>query len=178
MQVETRGAIATCLWWYGAIPWTCDERRRKLVVEKSAAAEIYPLKRIVVLAGPVDQKDQSRSDSEAAIAGTGYLPLPSDPPFDAAVEIPLKRCSKCGLELPRTAFYADRQKKDGLHPRCKQCNDRPLQERAARKRDQRLQTKKELREKAVILAAQRPPLVPSKFNFTRVLTDNGPKSYM
>lgn len=37
-----------------------------------------------------------------------------------------KKCSKCKRELPATSYYfhIDRQKKDGLHPSCKDCKSK------------------------------------------------------
>lgn len=35
---------------------------------------------------------------------------------------PLKTCTKCGQALPLTAFYRDKSKRDGLHPKCKACH--------------------------------------------------------
>lgn len=37
----------------------------------------------------------------------------------------MKRCTKCGLDLPVTAFSKDRTKRDGLYSSCKNCH-RPL----------------------------------------------------
>ena len=39
--------------------------------------------------------------------------------FDEAVET--KRCYKCGEVKPRSEFYKDRSRSDGLDPRCKSC---------------------------------------------------------
>lgn len=33
----------------------------------------------------------------------------------------LKRCSRCGRELPRTDFHKSASKKDGLQSECKEC---------------------------------------------------------
>lgn len=36
-------------------------------------------------------------------------------------DIPTKRCYRCGKELPLSEFYKDKDKKDGLNVRCKEC---------------------------------------------------------
>lgn len=36
-------------------------------------------------------------------------------------EVSVKTCSKCKHVLPRTTFYRDRQRPDGLAPQCKDC---------------------------------------------------------
>ncbi len=35
----------------------------------------------------------------------------------------MKPCTKCGRELERSAFYADKRRRDGLFPWCSECAD-------------------------------------------------------
>lgn len=34
----------------------------------------------------------------------------------------MKTCTKCGVSKPLSAYHKDRSKKDGLHPKCKDCH--------------------------------------------------------
>ena len=42
-------------------------------------------------------------------------------------EVKIKRCSKCGRELPISEFYKDKNTKDGLYSNCKECHSKCCQ---------------------------------------------------
>lgn len=52
----------------------------------------------------------------------------------SGVDLMTKRCSKCGQTRPASKFYRNTKSKDGLHGWCKECVDRGVKERAARRR--------------------------------------------
>lgn len=45
---------------------------------------------------------------------------------------PIKRCPKCGRDLPHSAFKICMKAHDGLRKRCMECNDRDLDTQAKR----------------------------------------------
>ena len=55
----------------------------------------------------------------------------------------LKKCTKCGEEQPRTAFYPAKIVRNGLRPRCKSCDKLLAQEWRKRNRARVLATVKE-----------------------------------
>ena len=40
----------------------------------------------------------------------------------------MRQCSKCGMWKPKTAFYRDKRRKDGLQIRCKSCRNADMAE--------------------------------------------------
>lgn len=42
-------------------------------------------------------------------------------------EVKIKRCSKCGRELPTDNFYRDKKAKDGLYSWCRECHSKYCQ---------------------------------------------------
>lgn len=49
------------------------------------------------------------------------------------MDLAAKRCSVCAVTRPTTEFYRDRHRRDGLMPRCRQCDK--ARTRAAYERD-------------------------------------------
>lgn len=87
-----------------------------------------------------------RSDESAPMQSDGQesttnsvCRLPETLPLDSAGETHTKRCSKCGVEKPRTEFSRDRQKKDGLRYECKPCDSRRSAQHHRSNRERRIQ---------------------------------------
>lgn len=47
---------------------------------------------------------------------------------------PVKRCSKCGRELPLTEFYKKKDTKDGLQYYCKSCQNQERKEQTKKRK--------------------------------------------
>lgn len=50
-------------------------------------------------------------------------------------EVELKQCSKCHEWLPKTDYYSNKGRHDGLHYYCKRCHNRVTNERNKRNRE-------------------------------------------
>lgn len=55
----------------------------------------------------------------------------------AKEEVPTKKCPKCGRVLPTTEFYGNKNNKDGLQDKCKDCQREWNREYQRRKKEER-----------------------------------------
>jgi hypothetical protein len=73
------------------------------------------------------------SDGRLKVHGIGFNDAGLSPRSSARrapILDDLKRCTRCGEEMPRTEFSRDRSRKDGRYPQCKACVRRWQQENA------------------------------------------------
>ena len=56
---------------------------------------------------------------------------------DGGALVPLKQCNRCKAKLPRSAFYKNSSKKDGLQTRCRYCVRAVVKQRRVEKAEQR-----------------------------------------
>jgi len=79
-----------------------------------------------------DPPPQSVAGPRSEPSGSDYLPQPGAPGPHKDRQ-PVKRCTKCGIEKPRTEFNKHPKLKDGLRPSCRECDRRSQRARYARK---------------------------------------------
>ena len=54
--------------------------------------------------------------------------------METTSDVKMKKCSKCGRELPLSEFYRNRSTKDGYMDRCKKCHDEDVRNSKARRK--------------------------------------------